>query len=107
VPISAPRQESLNLQTATIEYQQAKANYETLSHTSAADTKSKIASAEATLARARYNLAKLKLAANDVASAKAGLDQAKANLAKLSAPATSTDLQIQQAAVAQAESALE
>jgi HlyD family secretion protein len=101
------RQESLDLQTATIEFEQATANYDALAHTSAADAQSKVASAEATLAQARYNLAKLEPAADDVASAQASLDQAQANLAKLTASATATDLQIQEAAVAQAQSAVE
>ncbi len=55
------------------------------------------------MAQARANLAKLAPATEDVAAAQASLDAAKANLAKLTAPATATDLQIQQAAVTQAE----
>ena len=43
---------------------------------------------------------------NDLKSAQASLDQAKAALTKLTSPATSTDLQIQQAAVTQAEQTL-
>jgi HlyD family secretion protein len=105
-PDIAARPESLSLQTATIEYEQAKANYAALSHTSVADASARIASAAATLAQARNSLAKLKPSENDVAAVKASLDQAQANLARLTAPATATDLQIQQAAVAQAQSAL-
>ena len=58
------------------------------------------------MAQARANLAKLTPAAEDLTVAKASLDQAKANLAKLTASATATDLQIQQAAVTQAEQSL-
>ena len=100
------RPESLSLQTATIDYQQAKANYDSLSQTTGTDAQSKIASAAAQLAQARANLAKLTPTAEDLTVAKASLDQAKANLAKLTAKATETDLQIQQAAVTQAEQSL-
>jgi HlyD family secretion protein len=106
-PDIARRPESLSLQTATIDYQQAKANYDSLSSTTGTDAQSKIASAAAQLAQARANLAKLTPTAEDLAVAKASLDQAKANFAKLTAKATETDLQIQQAAVAQAEQSLQ
>ena len=95
------------MQTATIEYQQAKANYDSLSQTSGTDAQSKIASAAAQLAQARASLAKLTPTAEDLAVVKANLDQAKANLAKLTASATATDLLIQQAAVTQAEQSLQ
>ena len=103
----ARRPESLSLQTATIDYQQAKANYDALSQTTGTDAQSKIASAAAQLAQARASLAKLTPTAEDLAVAKAGLDQARANFTKLTAKATETDLQIQQAAVTQAEQSLE
>ena len=106
-PDIARRPESLSLQSATIEYQQAKANYDSLSQTSGTDAQSKIASAAAQLAQAKANLAKLTPTAEDLAVVKANLDQAKANLAKLTASATATDLLIQQAAVTQAEQALQ
>ena len=100
------RPESLSLQSATIDYQQAKANYNALSQTTGTDAQSKIASAAAQLALAKANLARLTPAAEDLTVAKANLDQAKATLARLTAKATATDLQIQQAAVTQAEQAL-
>ena len=106
-PDIARRPEALSLQTATIDYQQAKANYDSLSSTTGTDAQSKIAAAAAQLAQARASLAKLTPTAEDLAVAKASLDQAKANLAKLTAKATETDLQIQQAAVTQAEQALQ
>jgi HlyD family secretion protein len=106
-PDIARRPEALSLQTATIDYQQAKANYDSLSQTTGTDAQSKIASAAAQLAQARANLAKLTPTAEDLAVAKANLDQAKANFAKLTAKSTETDLQIQQAAVSQAEQSLQ
>jgi HlyD family secretion protein len=105
-PDIARRPESLSLQTATIDYQQAKANYESLTQTTSTDAQSTVASAAAQLALAKANLAKLTPAAEDLTVAKASLDQAKANLARLTAKATETDLQIQQAAVTQAEQSL-
>ena len=99
--------QSLQLQQATIDYQQAKANYESLAQTAGSDAQSKVESAAAQLASARANLAKLTPVPEDVTAAQASLDQAKANLAKLTAPATETDLLIQQAAVTQAEQSLQ
>jgi len=105
-PDIARRPESLSLQTATIDYQQAKANYDSLTQTVDADAKSRIESAAAQLAQAKANLARLTPSEEDLAVAKASLDQAQANLAKLTASATATDLQIQQAAVTQADASL-
>jgi HlyD family secretion protein len=98
--------ESLKLQQATIDYQQAKANYDSLNQTVNTDAQSKIQSAAAQLDQARANLAKLTPSQEDLASAQANLDVQRANLAKLTAAGTSTDLQIQQAAVTQAEQSL-
>ena len=99
--------QSLQLQQATIDYNQAKANYDLLAQTSGSDAQSKVQSAAAQVAQARANVAKLTPSAEDVSAAKASLDQAKANLAKLTSAGTATDLTIQQAAVAQAEAALQ
>ncbi len=74
--------QSRDLQKATIDYNQAKANYESLTTTLDTDAASKIESA-----------------ASD-------LEKAKADLAKLIAPATDTDIAIQQAGVVQAEQTL-
>jgi HlyD family secretion protein len=106
VPDIGRRPEALALQSATIDYQQAKANYDSLSKTAGVDATSRIDAAQAQVAQAKANLAKLTPASEDVTAAKASLDQVKANLAKLTAPATTTDLQIQQAAVDQAEQSL-
>jgi HlyD family secretion protein len=70
------------LQNATIDYWQAKANYDALNQTAGADNTSRIESAAAQL------------------------EQAKANLAKLTAPALDTDMAIQHGMVAQAQQAL-
>jgi HlyD family secretion protein len=97
------RPESLALQNATIDHEQARANFEALSNTSGTDAQSRIAQASAQLQQAKANLAKLTPSAEDLASAQANLDQAKATFAKLTAPATDLDQQIAQAAVSQAE----
>lgn len=70
------------LQNATIDYNQAKANYDALAATALTDADSK------------------------VQSAMAQLEQAKTTLANLTAPATETDLAIQKASVVQAEQTL-
>ncbi|MDA8217062.1 MAG: efflux RND transporter periplasmic adaptor subunit [Dehalococcoidales bacterium] len=106
MPNIGSRPEALALQSATIDYEQAKANYEALQSTASVDAKSRVDSAAAQLAQAQANLAKLTPKAEDIAAAKAVLDQAQANLAKLTAAGTATDLQIQQAAVSQAEQSL-
>ena len=67
------------------------------------DAQSKIQSAAAQVAAGPGQPGQAAPQAEDLTAAQASLDQAKANLAKLTAPATATDLQIQQAAVAQAE----
>ncbi len=74
--------QSRDLQSATIEYQRVQADYQAQLVKSGPDAQARIQSALATL------------------------QQAQANLAKLTAPATDTDLAIQQAAVAQAEQSL-
>ena len=74
--------QSRSLQKASIDYNQAKSNYDALKSTLDTDAASKIESAMSQLV------------------------QAKANLAKLTAPATDTDLAIQQASVVQAEQTL-
>lgn len=70
------------LQNATIDYNQAKANYDALAATAKTDADSKLQ------------------------SAMAQLERAKTDLSKLTAPATETDLAIQEASVAQAEQTL-
>lgn len=100
------RPESINLQNATIDHEQASANYNALLNTADSDAQSRIASATAQLEQARANLNKLTPSAEDLAAAQANLDQAKATVAKLTAPATRLDQQIAQAAVSQAEASL-
>jgi HlyD family secretion protein len=100
------RPESLALQNATVDHDQALANYNALLNTAGTDAQSRIASASAQLAQAKANLNKLTPSAEDLAAAQANLDQAKATVAKLTAPATALDQQIAQSAVSQAEAAL-
>ncbi|MBK9233149.1 MAG: efflux RND transporter periplasmic adaptor subunit [Anaerolineae bacterium] len=95
--------EAVELQKATLDYEQATANYEAQLATTDSDAASQIATAAYQLAQAKSNLAKLYARPEDLRSTQASLDQAKANLDKLSAPATATDLLIQQAALTQAE----
>jgi HlyD family secretion protein len=94
------------LQNATIDHEQALANYNALNNTADTDAQSRIAQASAQLQQARANLSKLTPGVEDLAAAQANLDQAKATFAKLTAPATDLDQQIAQAAVSQAEQAV-
>lgn len=100
------RPEAIALQNATVDHEQALANYNALANTAGTDAQSRIASAAAQLAQAKANLNKLTPSAEDLAAAQANLDQAKATVAKLTAPATALDQQIAQAAVSQAEASL-
>lgn len=100
------RPESLQLQNATVDFEQAKSNYEALANTADTDAQSRIASAAAQLAQAKANLSKLTPSEDDLKAAQANLDQAKATVAKLTAPATELDQQIAQAAVSQAEASV-
>lgn len=98
--------QSKDLQNATIDYQKALADYNALLTTSGPDAQSKVASALANLQAAKKRLADLEVTPEELASAKSNLEQAKSNLAKLNAPASETDIAIQQAAVTQAEQQL-
>jgi HlyD family secretion protein len=107
LPDIAARPEALALQSATIDFQQAEANYESLVQTADPNSQSKTDSAAAQLAQAKANLARLAPAAEDLTVAQASVDQARANLAKVGGAATASDIQIQQAAVTQAEQTLQ
>lgn len=98
--------QSKDLQNATVDYQQALANYNALLTTNGPDAQSKTASALSNLQAAKKQLADLQVTPDQLATAKSNLEQAKSNLAKLNAPASDTDITIQQAAVTQAEQAL-
>ncbi|TAH50848.1 MAG: efflux RND transporter periplasmic adaptor subunit [Chloroflexota bacterium] len=98
--------QSKDLQNATIDFQKAQADYNALLTTSGPDAQSKVASALASLQAAKKRLADLDVSPDELATAKSNLEQAKSNLAKLTAPASETDIAIQQAAVAQAEQQL-
>jgi HlyD family secretion protein len=97
------------LQSATIDYDSAKAAYEALAATSASDAKSKVASAAASLQSAKANLDALKnqVTAADLAAAQATLTQAKNDLATLLAGPDAITLDIAQNQVAQAQIALD
>lgn len=98
--------QSKDLQNATVDYQQALANYNALLTTNGPDAQSKTASALSNLQAAKKQLADLQVTPDQLATAKSNLEQAKSNLAKLNAPASDTDIAIQQAAVTQAEQTL-
>lgn len=98
--------QSRDLNNATVDYQKALADYNALSTTSGPDAQSKIASALSNLQGAKKRLADLQASPDELATVKANLEQAKSNLAKLNAPASETDIAIQQAAVQQAEQAV-
>lgn len=95
--------QSKDLNNATVDYQKALADYNSLLTTSGPDSQSKIASALSNLQGAKKRLADLQASPDELATAKSNLEQAKSNLAKLNAPASETDIAIQQAAVQQAE----
>jgi HlyD family secretion protein len=112
-PDVAMRQESLNLQTATIQLEQAQANYDSLANHPAA---SELEAAEAQVAQAEASLAALLDRPNEseIASVEAQVAQAKANLDTLLSRPNAEDVAVQEAAVeeaaialAQAESQLE
>ncbi len=98
--------QSKDLNNATIDYQKALADYNSLSTTSGPDAQSKVASALASLQAARKRLTDLQVTPEELATAKSSLEQAKSNLAKVNSPASETDIAIQEAAVAQAEQQL-
>jgi HlyD family secretion protein len=98
--------EAKTLQTATIEYQKALADYNAQLTTSGPDAQSSIASAKAALASAQESLAALTPTAADIAAAKSTLESAKQSLAALTSSASDTDVAIAQANVTSAEQAL-
>ncbi len=97
------------LQSATIDYEQAKANYDALIATAQSDANSKIASAAAALRAAQANLEEVKnqTSAADLASAQAALVQAENNLAEMLAGPDAFTLSAAQNAVESAQIALE
>jgi HlyD family secretion protein len=98
--------QALNLQNATIEYQRAKANYESAANH---PTPSELAAAEAQLSQAEANLTDLQArpAASDLAAAQAQVSQAEANLAQLQARPSADDVAVAQAQVDEAVVALD
>jgi len=105
-PNIGARQESVTLQGATIDYNQAKANYEASLATSGSDAKSKVAQALSSLQQAQANLAKLQANDNDLISSKAQVNQAKNDLDKILAGPDAATLDTAQQQVAQSEIAV-
>ena len=112
-PDAAMRQESLNLQTATIEYERAQANYDGAANH---PTESELASAAAQVAQARATLAaqQEQPTESELASSAAQVAQAQASLAQLLERPKPEDVAVYQAqvdeaavALAQAQSQLE
>jgi RND family efflux transporter MFP subunit len=104
-PDVAMRQESLNLQSATISLEQAQANYDSVANH---PTASELASAEAQVAQAEASLAALLDRPNEseIASAEAQVVQAEASLNTLLNRPNAEDVTVQQAAVEEAATAL-
>jgi HlyD family secretion protein len=101
--------EAKTLQTATIDYDTAKAAYEALAATSKTDTASKLASAAASLKSAEANLTSVKnqVSAAELAAAEATLTQAKNNLDTLLAGSDANTLAIAQGSVDSAQIAVD
>jgi HlyD family secretion protein len=97
------------LQSATIDYDAAKAAYEALGATSKSDASSKIASAASALQSAKTSLANLQdqVTAADLAAAQATLTQAQNNLDELLAGPDAVSLDIAENGVETAQIALD
>jgi HlyD family secretion protein len=92
------RQESLNLQKATIEHERAKANYDAAANR---PTREELASAQAQVASARAQLAQLeeRPTGSELASAQAQVASAEASLAQLLARPEPEEVAVYQAQV--------
>ena len=106
-PDISGRGESKNLQSATIDYQQAKANLDSLLATAGSDAQSKILQAKSQLEQAKNSLAKLQTSNYDLVSAQAQVTQAQNNLDTLLAGPDANAVAIAQDQVEQARIALE
>ena len=97
------------LQSATIDYNSAKAAYDALVATSKSDASSKVASAAAALRSAQASLDEIKnqVTTADLKAAQATLTQAKNNLETLLAGPDATELDIAQNGVESAQIALD
>ena len=106
---AAASSQAQTLQTATIDYDQAKASYDALVATSGTDADSKVASARSQLQQAQANLSKVKsqVTAADLAAAQASLTQAQNDLDKLLAGPDAYALDIAQNSVDQAQISLD
>jgi HlyD family secretion protein len=98
--------QALNLQTATNEYERAKANYEsTANH----PTPSELAAAKAQVSQAEASMAQLQArpTASELAAAKAQVSQAEASLTQMQARPTAEEIAVAQAQVDEAVIALD
>ncbi len=104
-PDAAMRQEALNLQNATIEYNRAKANYDAAKNH---PTASELASARVQVVQAQAQLAQLRErpTASELASAESQVAQAQAQLDQLKARPNAEDVAVFQAQVDEATVAL-
>ena len=105
-PNIGSRSESVTLQGATIDYNQAKANYEASQATAGLDARTKVAQALSQLQQAQASLAKLQANENDLISSKAQVNQAKNDLDKLLAGPDAITLDTARQQVAQSEIAV-
>jgi len=98
--------QALNLQTATNEYERAKANYESVANH---PTPSELAAAKAQVSQAEASLAQLQArpTASELAAAKAQVSQAEASLAQMQARPTAEEIAVAQAQVDEAAIALD
>lgn len=106
---AAATSQAQTLQSATIDYDQAKSAYESQVATAGSSAASSVAQARSQLQQAQTNLSKLQnqVTAADLAAAQATLTQAKNDLAKLLAGPDANALDISQNAVEQAQIGLD
>ena len=100
--------QAATLQTATLDYNSAKAAYESVAATAKSDADSKVASALSSLQSARVNYTKVKASVTqaELAAAQSSLTQAKNNLDELLAGPTAAELGSAQNSVESAQIAL-
>jgi HlyD family secretion protein len=106
-PDISARPESKNLQTATIDYRQAKANLDALLATASSDAQVKVLQAKSQLEQAKSALAKLQASNYDLISAQAQVTQAQSDLETLLAGPDANAVAIAKDQVEQARIALE
>jgi len=106
-PDISGRAESKNLQTATIDYQQAKANLDSLLATAGSDAQSKVLQAKSQLEQAKNSLANLQANNYDLVSSQAQVTQVQNDLDTLLAGPDANTVAIAKDQVEQSRIALE